>query len=92
VDIFYKLLLRFLPCAFSAANFNRIHGGTVGLFLYKSADALATMVASAYFDTQVDKLRNGDIIIIVDTNVPTIDVLTVTSADNVKPVTVLNGT
>ena len=91
-DKIIMLLLRLLPCAFSDANFNRIHGGTVGLFLYKTTDALATIGASAYFDSEVDKLRNGDVIIAIDTNVPTIDVLTITSADNVTPVTVLNGT
>jgi len=93
--IFDKLilgLLRFLPCAFDATNMNRIQAGTTTLWLYKTTDALATIVGSGYFSAHVDELRNGDVIIAVDTNVPTIDVLTVTSADNATPVTVLNGT
>jgi hypothetical protein len=71
---------------------NRIQGGTVTLWLYRTADAIATVAGSAYFDAYVNDLRNGDIILVSDTNVPTIDMLTVTSADNATPVTTLNGT
>jgi len=85
-------LLRFLPCAFSAANMNRVQVGTVTLWVYKTADAIATIVASGYFNGVSDLLNNGDVIIASDTNVPTIDMLTVTSADGAATVTTLNGT
>lgn len=85
-------LLRFLPCAFDATNMNRLHSGTCTLWIYKTTDALATVIASGYFNSWTDELRNGDIILVADTNVPTIDMLTVTSADNAATVTTLNGT
>lgn len=87
-----KLMLRFLPCAFTAASMNRIQGGTCTLHIYKTVDALATIVASGYFNDYSDFLNNGDVIIAVDTNVPTIDVLAVTSADGAAVVTTQNGT
>jgi hypothetical protein len=87
-----SLLLRLLPCAFDATNMNRIHAGTVTLWIYKTVEAIATVAGSGYFSNYSDEVRNGDVIIVVDTNVPTIDVLTVTSADNATPVTTLNGT
>ena len=86
-------LFRFLPCAFSAANMNRIQGGTVTLWLYKAADtdAIAQMAASGYFNSFTDQLRQGDVIIAVDPGT-SVDVLTVSSADNAATVTVVNGT
>ena len=89
---FISFLLRFLPCAFSAANMNRIQGGTCTLWIYKTTDALATVVASGYFNDHASLINNGDVIIAVDTNVPTIDVLAVTSASGAATVTVQNGT
>jgi hypothetical protein len=91
-NFFIKFALRFLPCAFDATNMNRIHGGTCTLFIYKTVEAIATVAGSGYFNSYTDELRNGDIILVSDTNVPTIDVLTVTSADNAATVTTLNGT
>ena len=87
-----NLLLRFLPCAFDATNMNRIQGGTCTLWIYKTVEAIATVAASGYFNNYAGKLNNGDVIIVCDTNVPTIDVCTVTSADDAATVTVLNGT
>ncbi len=85
-------LLRFLPCAFSATEMNRLHAGSVTLWLYKSSvDAIAAIVASGYFTSYVDELRQGDVIIAVDVGT-SVDVLTVSSADNATPVTVVNGT
>jgi hypothetical protein len=93
-NFFINLLLRFLPCAgFELKDMNRIQGGTVTLWLYKSiTDTVATMIASGYFDPVAELVRQGDVIIVVDTNVPTIDVLTVTSVDGAAIVTTLNGT
>jgi hypothetical protein len=87
-----KLLCRFLPCAFDATNMNRLHSGTCTLWIYKTVEAIATVAGSGYFNNWTDELRNGDIILVADTNVPTIDMLTVTSADNAATVTTLNGT
>ena len=82
----------FVPRAFAAANMNRIQAGTVTLWLYKSAtDAIAAIAASGYFDNHASFLRQGDVIIAVDPGT-SVDVLTVSSADNATPVTVVNGT
>lgn len=85
-------LLRLLPCAFSASSMNRLHAGTCTLWIYKTEDAIATVAASGYFNSFTDELRKGDVIIVSDTNVPTIDMLTVSSADNAATVTTVNGT
>lgn len=91
-NFFARLALRFVPCVFDATNMNRIHAGTVTLWLYKSSvDAIAQMAASGYFNNHTDELRQGDVIIAVDTGA-TVDVLTVTSADNAATVTTVNGT
>lgn len=87
-----SFLLRFLPCAFDATNMNRVQGGTCTLWIYKSADAIATVAGSGYFNDHYQLLNNGDVIIAVDTNVPTIDVLTITSGSGASTVTTLNGT
>lgn len=89
---FINLLLRFLPCAYDATNMNRIHGGSVTLWLYKTVDPIATVIGSGYFNGASEVVRNGDIILVADTNVPTIDMITVTSADGAAVVTTLNGT
>jgi hypothetical protein len=88
-----SLLLRLLPCAFDPAGMNRIHGGTVGLWLYKisDTDTITQVIVSDYFGAYVDELRQGDVIIVVDPGT-SVDVCTVTSADNASPVTIANGT
>lgn len=85
-------LVRLLPCAFDATNMNRLHSGTCTLWIYKTVEAIATVAGSGYFNNFTDELRNGDVIIVSDTNVPTIDMIVVTSADNAATVTTLNGT
>jgi hypothetical protein len=91
-NFFIKLALRFLPCAFDATNMNRIQGGTCTLWIYKTVEAIATVVGSGYFNDYAGKLNNGDVILVSDTNVPTIDVFVVTSADGATTVTTANGT
>lgn len=71
---------------------NRVQVGTCTLWIYKTVEALATVIADDYFNAYTGELRNGDIIIISDVTVPTIDMAVVTSADNAATVTVLNGT
>ena len=91
-NFFIKLALRFLPCALDATNLNRVQVGTCTLWIYKTVDAVGDVDASGYFNDFSDLIQNGDVIIVSDTNVPTIDLCVVTSADAASPVTILNGT
>jgi hypothetical protein len=91
-NFFINILLRFLPCAFTAASMNRIQGGTVTLWLYSTVDAIATVIGSGYFNSYTNYINKGDVIIVSDTNVPTIDVITVSSANQAATVTTVNGT
>jgi len=89
-----QLLLRFLPCTFDAANMNRIQAGTVTLWVYKTTDAIGTVVTSGYFNSHYQLVRENDIILCASSTGGTnaVDVLIVTSADNATTVTVTNGT
>jgi len=78
--------------AFDATAFHTITGGATQLHIYKHTDAVATVAGSGYFNDLANRLKNGDVIIVSDTNVPTIDMLTVTSATGATTVTTLNGT
>ena len=91
-NFFIKLALRFLPCAYDATNMNRIQIGTCTLWIYKTVEAIATVIGSGYFNNNSDHFNNGDIILVSDTNVPTIDLITVSSADGAATVTTVNGT
>lgn len=58
--------------AFSAANLTRIGGASNGdLWFYSSADAIATVRASGYFNSAANMLSVRDVIIVTDTNTPT---------------------
>jgi len=58
--------------AFSAANLTRIGGASNGdLWFYSSADAIATVRASGYFNDAANMLSVRDVIIVTDTNTPT---------------------
>ncbi len=81
--------------AFAAANFHRIGmNPDQGLYLYNSADAIATIVASGYFNSVSAELRENDCIIVVGSTggTQTVDVLVVSSADGAATVTTINGT
>ena len=84
-----NLALRFLPCAFDATNMNRIHIGTCTMWVYKTTEAVATVVASGYFNDYSDQFNNGDIIWVSDTTLNLINTLGVTSADGAATVTTL---
>jgi len=98
VKIFDRIifgLLRLFPLAFSATNMNRLHAGTVTLWIYKTTDAfVGTVDQSGYFSAYVNELRENDVIIAICATggTQTIDLLVVSSADNATPVTVINGT
>jgi len=58
--------------AFDAANLTRIGGASNGdLWFYSSADAIATVRASGYFNSAANMLSVRDVIIVTDTNTPT---------------------
>jgi len=93
LNFLIKLALRFLPCAFDSTQMNRLQAGTCTLWIYKisDADTITQAIASGYFSSFADVLRQGDAIIVVDPGT-SIDMLTVSSADNATPVTTVNGT
>lgn len=57
------------------------------LFIYTSTDAVATVVGSGYFNSAYKQLKLYDVVIILDTDAPTIDLAWVTSATNATTVT-----
>ncbi len=79
--------------AFAASGFRTLVAGAVGLHYYNSgADALATVIASGYFNSITASLKLGDIILCVNTTNTLVDVLFVNSATAAATVTVVNGT
>ena len=73
---------------FALANLHKIGGSDPALYIHKSADAWESADASGYFNDASDWLMNGDVIINVDTNVPSVQLFTVSSADKAATVTV----
>jgi adenine/guanine phosphoribosyltransferase-like PRPP-binding protein len=78
--------------AFSSENMKRLNVGDESMYIYKSADAIATVAASGYFNTYTASLKKGDAIIVIDSSTPTIDVCVVSSTTGAATVTVVNGT
>lgn len=74
---------------FTASTLYKLAGAEPGLWLYHNADAVATVVASGYFNTVTDNLKLNDVILCVGSTggTRTIDVLTVTSASGAATVT-----
>ena len=71
----------------SGAGFN------AAVHIYRSADAIATVIAAGYIDDGNDKgIQVNDIVLVVDDNVPTIDLCLVTVVAANGDVTLLNGT
>ena len=68
--------------------------GDQNLFVYKSADAVATIAGSGYFNDVTDDLKQFDVIIAVGATggTATVDVLIVSSATGAATVTTTNGT
>lgn len=66
--------------AFSAANLTRIGGASNGdLWFYTSADAIADVNTSGYFNDASNMLAVRDVIIVVDTATPTTSFVNVLS-------------
>ncbi len=80
--------------ALSASSLYKIGGAQPGLFIYTTADLLATAVASGYFNGATDTLKQNDVILLVSGVGGTllVDVLVVTSATGAATVTTTNGT
>jgi len=81
--------------AYAAADLQTISGGTEQrLHVYNSADAIATVAASGYFNNATDNLNQFDLILVVGSTggTATVDMLVVTSATGAGTVTTTNGT
>tara|TARA_R110001606_G_scaffold200073_1_gene347916 strand:+ start:998 stop:1255 length:258 start_codon:yes stop_codon:yes gene_type:complete len=64
--------------AYNAVNLTRLAGGSgVNLWHYTSADAIATVKGSGYFNDSANMIKARDIIICVDTNTPTTHIASV---------------
>jgi len=68
---------------------DRVAGATRGLFMYRTADTIATVNTSGYFNNATAMLRQFDVILVTSDTGGTakIDVLTVTSATDATTVT-----
>ena len=66
--------------AYAAAGLHRIGGASgAALWMYRTADAIATINSSGYFNDAANMLNIRDLIIVQDTNVPTTNFVTVLS-------------
>lgn len=75
--------------ALTASTLFKVAGANPGLHIYKTADTIATVTASGYFNNVTDNLRQYDVIIVVSETggTPKIDNIFVTSADGATTVT-----
>jgi len=66
--------------AYSASGLHRIGGASgVNLWIYQTTDAIATVNTAGYFNDSANMLNVRDLIIVMDTNVPTTNFCTVLS-------------
>ena len=66
--------------AYDAAGLHRIGGASgAALWMYRTADAIATVNTAGYFNTAAAMLNVRDLIIVQDTNAPTTNFVTVLS-------------
>ena len=74
--------------ALDATKLFKMAGADPALIIYKSsADTVATVTASGYFNAVTDQLKNGDVILVVGNSVASIDSTIVTSASGAATVT-----
>lgn len=73
----------------TASSLFRVAGADPSLWIYKTADAIATVTGSGYFTALTDQLKQHDVIIVVANTgaTPTVDVIFVTSATGAATVT-----
>ena len=66
--------------AYAASGLTRVGGDSNGsLWMYTTADPIATVNTEGYFNSAADMLSVRDLIIVRDTNVPTTNFVTVLS-------------
>lgn len=72
-----------------ANNLHRVYGGpSIGLLVYDAGvDTAATVTGSGYFNAVTDRLRKGDVIMVVGNSQASIDAIIVTSATGAATVT-----
>lgn len=80
--------------AYVASDLVKVAGAARQLWIYQSADAVGTIVASGYFNAATENLRQFDTIIVVGATggTATVDLCVVTSATGAATVTTTNGT
>jgi hypothetical protein len=81
--------------ALDATNLKKVAGaGDMNVFIYKSTDAIGTIVGSGYFNNSTADLKQFDIILCVGATggTATVDVAVITSATAATTVTATNGT
>lgn len=80
--------------AFTASKLTKTSGGERNLWMYTTADTIATVIASGYFNDAAVNFKTHDVMIVVGSNTGThtVDVIVVTSATFATTVTTTNGT
>lgn len=75
--------------ALTASTLYKVAGAEPGLSIYQTADAIATVVGSGYFNDVTNNLKQFDVILVVGATggTPTVDVITITSATGAATVT-----
>ena len=72
---------------------NASGGFNAAMHIYRSADPVATVIGAGYIDDGNEKgIQVNDFVIVIDDNVPTIDLCLVTAVAANGDVTLLNGT
>jgi DNA-binding MurR/RpiR family transcriptional regulator len=75
--------------ALTSSTLWKVTGGTTSLHIYRSADTIATITGSGYFNDVTNNLKQWDVVICVSETggTPKVDVVTVTSATGAATVT-----
>jgi DNA-binding MurR/RpiR family transcriptional regulator len=75
--------------ALTSSTLWKATGGTTSLHIYRSADTIATVTGSGYFNGVTNNLKQWDVVICVSETggTPKVDVVTVTSATGAATVT-----
>lgn len=73
--------------ALDKSELYKIGGANPGLWIYKSTDAVATIAGSGYFNDATNELKQYDVILVVDTDTGTTDMIHVSSATGAATVT-----
>lgn len=79
--------------AYTATTLFKVGGANPGLWIYHSTDAIATIVASGYFNTSTNSLKQNDVILAVGATggTRTVNNVVVSSATEAAVVTTIKG-